>query len=158
MGRPVHYIRGHCARKFTGPEYELADLGYETPCWQFRGHLDPQGYGRLCRGGHRLAHRVYYTELVGAIPEGLVIDHLCRQHGCVNPAHLQPVAVLVNWWRGESPTRLNVEKTHCPHGHAYTEDNLVPSARKRGRACRTCHREAVKRCNRKRRDREMQAA
>lgn len=67
-------------------------------CWEWRGlRTAPNGYGRVIVDGKRLmAHRVVYEACVGAIPDGLVIDHLCRNKPCVNPAHLEPVTQTEN--------------------------------------------------------------
>ena len=106
-------------------------------CWGWRGHRDRRGYGVVDRGGvKRPAHRVAYELHVGAIPEGLTLDHLCRNRGCVNPAHLEAVTSGENVLRGESPTAINARKTHCIRGHALIPENLYP--RKYGRQCKLC--------------------
>lgn len=73
----------------------------ETGCWIWVGRLNRNGYGRICLGGREpMAHRVSYELHVGPIPDGLVLDHLCRVRCCVNPFHLEPVTVQVNTLRG----------------------------------------------------------
>ena len=114
-------------------------------CWLWTGTKNDKGYSYFrLRGKSRRAHRVAYEHFVGPIPAGLVIDHLCRNRGCVNPAHLEPVTVKVNTARGP---HSNESKTHCKHGHPLHGDNL--KLRDRGdyieRVCRTC----IKQRNRK---------
>ncbi|WP_414654556.1 HNH endonuclease signature motif containing protein [Intrasporangium sp.] len=75
---------------------------------------------------------------MGPIPEGLVLDHLCRNRACCNPAHLEPVTIRENILRGEPANR-----THCPHGHAYTPENTRIDNNMR--SCRTCIRERARR-------------
>lgn len=110
------------------------------PCWVWMGSRSQPGYGTLKIGGRngkpRLAHRLAYEWLVGPIPEGLVIDHLCRVRACVNPAHMEPVTTLVNSRRGVS---FMGSKTHCPRGHEYAGQNLSLS-RTGKRECRECMR------------------
>jgi hypothetical protein len=74
---------------------------------------------------------------VGPIPEGLVIDHLCRNRGCINPTHMEPVTNAENVLRGEGPTAVNARKTHCKRGHPFDDVNTYVYAK--GRACRMCH-------------------
>jgi hypothetical protein len=104
----------------------------DAGCWLWTGAGSGR-YGQLMRNSVNLyAHRYTYELLVGPIPPGLQIDHLCRVTSCVNPAHLEAVTPLENTRR----SRGNVSKTHCPQGHPYSGDNL---GRWRGRRyCRTC--------------------
>lgn len=71
-------------------------------CWLWIGsERESGGYGFIVRNGRSTAaHRVSYEMAKGPIPEGLVIDHLCRVHCCVNPDHLEAVTQLVNVRRG----------------------------------------------------------
>ncbi|MGW1814203.1 HNH endonuclease [Streptomyces sp. NPDC002125] len=87
------------------------------------------------------AHRWSYAYLRCEIPAGLEIDHLCRNRGCVNPWHLEPVTPLVNWERGISPWRLNDLKDRCHQGHPFTPDNTYyhPAGSRVCRRCRAMH-------------------
>lgn len=110
-------------------------------CWAWTGGKR-NGYGSFWRNGqHEGAHRFAYEHLVGPIPKGLHLDHLCRNHGCVNPVHLEVVTCRVNVLRGIGPTAVNARKTRCPQGHKYTEKNTaVLNQVGGGRRCRICHR------------------
>jgi hypothetical protein len=107
-------------------------------CWLWTGGLLKGGYGqysleRKCRQAHRLS----YEMLVGRIPAGMVIDHLCREPRCVNPEHLEVVTRGENVARGGGPTAENARKTECRNGHPLAPGNLVPN--KQGwRVCRAC--------------------
>lgn len=107
-------------------------------CWHWQGALNSRGYGCFgVAGVSQLAHRVAYASLVGPIPEGLTIDHLCRVKRCVNPAHLEPVTLRENIARAAEQDR----PTHCPEGHVYTPENTHVKRRSNGqvnRTCRTC--------------------
>lgn len=115
----------------------------ENNCWLWTATQNGYGYGQLWWGGSACyAHRVIYQLLVGEIPVGLQLDHLCRVRHCVNPVHLEPVTNRENLLRGDTFAARAAAKTHCPKGHPLAGDNLVPSDLKRGcRACLTCHRE-----------------
>lgn len=104
------------------------------------------GYGVMfiTKGeSHVLAHRWSYEHYVGPIPEGMTLDHLCRNRACVNPEHLEPVSHRTNVLRGKSPTAVNAAKTHCSQGHPYDKDNTSISRGKR--VCIACKRERARR-------------
>ena len=103
-------------------------------CWTWAGARYTHGYGYHSDGTARIpAHRWAYEHLIGPIPEGLVLDHLCHNRACVNPWHLDPVTTLVNNRRTESAT-----KTHCVHGHRLAGNNLYRHPTHGRRGCRTC--------------------
>jgi hypothetical protein len=111
----------------------------EDGCWRWPGAKNPKGYGVIRRDGKRLpVHRVAYELRVGPIPDGLVLDHLCRVRNCANPAHLEPVTPGENTLRGEGPAAVNARKTHCSRGHLLCEGNLLDSPS--GRRCLACKR------------------
>lgn len=117
----------------------IEDCGHDTPCLTWTAYkLD--GYGRFSVGGKIwYAHRVAYEALVGPIPQGLMIDHLCRNRSCVNVEHMEPVTNRVNILRGDTVTAANAAKTHCPQGHEYTPENThLHGPNGTGRRCRTC--------------------
>ena len=94
-------------------------------CWFWIGYCDRPGYGQVRWHGHRTSpHRVSYTQLIGLIPDGLELDHLCRVRNCVNPLHLEPVSHAENMRRG-TPGIHQRAKTHCPRGHIYAEGKRV---------------------------------
>ena len=106
-------------------------------CWLFFGSWNGGGYGNLNYNGRtRSAHVASFELHGGTIPPGFDLDHLCRTHCCVNPAHLQPVTRQVNILRGVGMGAKNLAKTHCPNGHPYDGENLRMG--KRGRICRAC--------------------
>lgn len=114
------------------------------PCWEWDSHTkDGYGYFSISSNSGRSlrpAHRLSYELAKGEIPEGLVIDHLCRVRHCVNPDHLEPVTDKVNILRGAGSGAQNARKTHCKHGHEFTPENT--GRQHSGRYCRTCGRAA----------------
>lgn len=103
-------------------------------CWLWLGSKHPSGYAAMSvENRSRYVHRLSYELFVGPIPEGLTIDHLCRVRNCVNPNHLEPVTAAENTRRARA---YDVKPTHCPQGHEYTPDNIVPS--QRSLRCREC--------------------
>jgi hypothetical protein len=134
---------------------EKIELIPESDCWWWMGTITWAGYGQVSRpaGNARFpkAHRAVYEELVGKVPDGLVLDHLCRNRLCVNPKHLEPVTIGVNVQRGDlsSNGEYSRSKTHCPQGHAYAEHGGRRSVSachpKGGRICKICRSEQRKR-------------
>lgn len=107
-------------------------------CRTWTGTRTANGYGVMRVLRHRLyVHRLAYTLACGPIPDGLEVDHLCRNRLCVNPDHLQPVTTRENGLRGVGACATNARKEECDHGHAYTAENTLTN-RLGHRRCRTC--------------------
>lgn len=114
-------------------------------CWQWTAARSASGYGVFWVDGRNAsAHRVMYELMVGPIPAGLDIDHLCRNRLCVRPAHLEPVSERVNTLRGTAPSAVNAHKSECRRGHALAGANLYVNPRGE-RQCRECQRAACRR-------------
>lgn len=111
-------------------------------CWFWNGTIRRDGYGSFWYQGRKVgAHRAAYLLFAGPVPEGLHLDHLCRNRACVNINHLEPVTNGENQRR--SPIALaptNAAKTHCPRGHEYTPENTLVQHRNGSdlRSCRLC--------------------
>src|SRR5690348_14749328 len=116
----------------------------ESDCWVWMGAKSKAGYGQLWSDGKvAYLHRLTFEFYVGPIPEGLTIDHLCRNRACCNPAHLEAVPLRENIRRSDSATANNARKTHCVNGHLFDEVNTQFTSK--GRRCRACHRERQRR-------------
>lgn len=135
----------------------LQKVAFDHDCWKWNGRHDEDGYGRTCFGDRTnvMVHRVMYEAFIAPIADGCEIDHLCRNRGCCNPLHLEPVPHRVNSQRGAHPQALN---THCPSGHEFTTANTRTTThidasgfKHTVRQCRTCCRIAMQRY-RERRD------
>jgi hypothetical protein len=131
--------RGVTDREYIEDRIEIDTSG----CWLWVGHLESDGYGVFVRGTTYLgtrrqgfAHRLAYETFIGPIPKRREVDHICRVRRCVNPEHLQVVTHRANM---EAIPR----RTHCRHGHEYTEENTYyfPNGTYR---CRECHRIEVR--------------
>ena len=108
-------------------------------CWIWKHSTSKGGYVWTRMNGQRGAgHRLVYELLVGPIPDGLELDHLCRVHNCLNPDHLEPVTKAENIRRGYSFSAMRARRTDCPNGHPFSGPNLINEPR--GRRCRECTR------------------
>jgi hypothetical protein len=137
-------FRGPTARPLADRLWEKVDK--TATCWNWTASTS-SGYGQIRLGPTFLkAHRVSYELLVGPIPDGLTLDHLCRNRRCVNPAHLDPVPIAVNIRRGLVGSWERA-KTHCKNGHPFDEENtrLTLDRGKRHRRCRACGRAPFRR-------------
>lgn len=107
----------------------------ESGCWNYTGYIRKDGYGYT--GDHTYAHLYFYTHKVGPVPDGLVIDHLCMNKSCVNPAHLEPVSQAENMRRAHA---VYGPSERCRNGHDRTTAGTMPNGR-----CRRCNREKTQR-------------
>lgn len=129
-------------------------------CWVWTGRPANEGYGKfVVRRKWYQAHRFAYECLITEIPDGLELDHLCRNRACVNPWHMEPVTHYVNTRRallGKPFTgrRPAPDATHCANGHLRTEANTYISSDGRSRDCRDCGRERARRYKARRRARK----
>ncbi len=124
-------MTGRHGNAFTriADKFEITESG----CWEWTASKYPSGYGAFFDGSRvNGAHRILYELVVEPIPNGLQIDHLCRNRGCINPDHLEVVTPGENTRRG-SPAR----KTHCPQGHEYSLENTHRTTDGH-RHCRAC--------------------
>ena len=110
-------------------------------CWEWSGGHTGDGYScfSVSREEAYPAHRFAYELVVGPVPEGLELDHLCRNPGCVNPAHLEPVTHDENMKRADNANGTRSAATHCPKGHPYDRENTIH--RNGRRHCKACAKE-----------------
>jgi hypothetical protein len=122
--------------------YRLHRAGIDTEpgkCWPWPGSKNSAGYGRMVTSDDQYVHRIMYKGTVGPIPEGMELDHKCRNRSCCNPAHVEPVARQENHLR----RRHDATGEPCHRGHAY---EATP-----GNGCRQCRNEYMREYNRNRR-------
>lgn len=125
--------------KWSG--WQFVEIRGDNECWPWLGATLDSGYGyTIFQGKRQVSHRVVYTLMVGPIPEGLQLDHLCRNRWCQNPWHVEPVTAKVNIQRGLSGYATGAQyraRTHCPQGHPYDEVNTIHLKGNR-RWCKQC--------------------
>jgi HNH endonuclease len=109
-------------------------------CWLWKGYKNKRGYGRVLRKtwGETLVYRAIWIRLVGPIPPGMTLDHLCRVPSCVNPDHLEPVPMRVNRERGAADWTTG----RCKRNHPASSRVRTASGQT---FCRDCHRESDRR-------------
>lgn len=126
-------------------------------CWEWTASRNAKGYGcfRVADRRNATAHRVAWEMLVGVIPEGMQLDHLCRNRSCVNPDHLEVVDGRTNTLRGNAMSARWARRTHCNYGHPFDEENTRVWGND-GRRCAQCQSDRAK--ARRARRREAAAA
>lgn len=147
----MHYHRGRAdgsLRLLDWTETFWEKVLKSDGCWTWTGSLSVHGYGKVTRQRRfRSAHRLAYELLIGPIPAGLTLDHLCRNRRCVKPAHLEPVTMRENLRRGDSPSAIARRTNRCKNGHVYTPENTY--FWRGGRSCVVCRRIASATCRAK---------
>lgn len=135
-------------------------------CWEWSGGTNEHGYGcfqakqgnTVKNGRIRVYSHIYaFQEVRGPIPQGLVLDHLCRNRRCVHPKHLEVVTRKENVLRGVSKNAQNARKTHCINGHHLSGENLYVRKDTGRRMCVACQRQYQKSSEYKRKMREKWA-
>jgi HNH endonuclease len=111
----------------------------ESGCWEWTGALNNRGYGIITISKSvYYTHRVSYTRYNGPIPDGHVLDHLCRNTKCANPEHLEAVSDKINTRRGYSNGAVAQRREACLYGHLYSEHGRQYGPR---RVCLQCARD-----------------
>jgi len=155
-GKPSPPPKGEAIERFLDKLCPEPNSG----CWLWTGCTNGSGYGHFWYQSRMMAaHRFSYAHYRGAIPDGMLLDHLCRVRCCVNPWHLEVVAHQENCARGESAKATKMRKaaqTHCKNGHPLSGDNLAFDWRGH-RRCKTCHRIQTKESARRYRRRKKLA-
>ena len=129
-------------KNLTIEERFWAKVNKTETCWLWTGRKNADGYGQFRPKGKSVyVHRWAYELLIGPIPDGLTIDHLCRVRNCVCAAHLEAVTNRENILRGEGVAAIHARQTHCLQGHPFDKDNTYYSPmRPKRRVCRECDR------------------
>jgi len=115
--------------------------GPDGNCWLWKGRLSKEGYANVTyKGKLKGSHVHFYEYYIGPVPEGLELDHWCRNRHCVRPGHLEAVTHQENMLRGNTIVAKFAMTTHCPQGHEYTPENTYVNP-KGSRLCITCRQE-----------------
>lgn len=115
-------------------------------CYVFLGQRTADGYGVVgVQGKRQMVHKVVWEDVNGPVPEGMQLDHKCKNEPCWNPEHLRLVTPRENVLFSDSPAAKNAVKTHCSRGHEFSPENTRVIYRKDRahpeRVCRECKRE-----------------
>ncbi len=147
-GQPVRFLPYHHVRMEHKTPVDVrfwAKVNKTETCWLWVGAVTDNGYGNFRKKRKSIpAHRVSYELLIGPIPDGLELDHLCRVRNCVNPEHLEPVTRQENvkrgvGWAGENGNAgARKRRTHCNQGHEFTPENTGIRSDGEGRLCKKC--------------------
>lgn len=132
------------APRLPWPRNLLSRLEFkEDGCVEYvGGGHKTAGYGAVWNGKRTLpAHKAMWELMVGPVPDGLELDHLCRNRACVNVGHLEPVTHVVNTMRSDWPAAVNARKTECLRGHPFDEVNTYVNPSNGRRRCRQCARD-----------------
>lgn len=118
-------------------------------CLLYTGVIDKYGYGQIGIAGKTYKiHRIVWEMLKGKIPDGLVLDHLCKVRNCINISHLDVVTLGENTLRGNSFSGINARKEFCDYGHEFNNENthytISTKSQKLHRRCKPCHKLANK--------------
>lgn len=150
LGEPRRFLNGHHNRKSEA----LFIVNPDTGCWEWQRASDGLGYGQLNVDGKRYkAHRFFYEQKYGPIPEGLFLCHRCDNPACVNPDHMFVGTQKDNMRDAALKGRINSHsshKTHCPQGHPYEGANLIMKNGRR--VCRICKNEGLARTRARRKE------
>ena len=150
-GDPLVALKDHTpAEKRWKTSYVIDE---RTQCWNWTGTMS-RGYGIISCGvftpggnHNRPAHLFVYEQVIGPVPDGLELDHKCRNRACVNPSHMEAVTHAVNVRRGNAGIKNSI-KTHCKWGHEFTPENTIIHTNG-GRNCRQCQRISAAKCRRR---------
>ncbi len=115
------------------------DISSDSDCVFWIGSKDYGGYGRFnVAGVNSFAHRYIYEISEGPIPEGMFIDHICRNRSCVNTLHLRVVTPRQNSLENSvSIPAIRHKQVECVNGHKFDAANTYRT--KNGlRQCRKC--------------------
>lgn len=133
---------GRYQRGLTVEERFWNKVNKTSSCWLWTASLvQGSGYGSFTPASRQRvnAHRWAYEQLVGPVPKGMQLDHLCRVRSCVNPAHLEAVPPIINVRRGTSPGAEALRRSLCRMGHPYSQWGVLRAGRRVCRLCRAAY-------------------